>query len=172
MNISDVFMILAVLLSPFIAVFAQRKVDLSREKNRNKLWIFRTLMATRGDRLSLEHVQALNSIDVYFDNPKKDKETVDRWNEYFDNFSQTPRGEMVNDAAAWDNWSTRADDLLAKLLSTMGKTLGYDFEALKIKRGIYCPKGHGDEKNDNLIMRKAMVSILDGSKAFPIKIIS
>jgi hypothetical protein len=71
MNLSNTLMILAILLSPFLAVFAQRKIDLSREKRGHKLWIFRTLMATRGNKISLEHVQALNSIELFFDNPKR-----------------------------------------------------------------------------------------------------
>ena len=67
MKISDILMILAVLCSPFLAVFVQRKIDLIREKRSHKLWIFRTLMATRGNKISLDHVQALNSIELFFD---------------------------------------------------------------------------------------------------------
>ncbi len=78
MNLNDGLMILAVLFSPFLAVFAQRKIDLAREKRGHRLWIFRTLMATRGNRLSLDHVQALNSIELFFDEPKKDKNILEK----------------------------------------------------------------------------------------------
>lgn len=80
MDMNDVFMIGAVLLSPFLAVFAQSKIDLIREKRGQKLWIFRTLMANRGNKLSLEHVQALNSIELFFDDLKKDKNILEKWN--------------------------------------------------------------------------------------------
>jgi len=52
---------------------------------------------------------------------------------------------------------------LADLLQVMGKSLGYDFDKVKIKRGIYVPRGHGEEGEDNVLIRKAMVSLLTNS---------
>ena len=72
-TISDWLMITVVLLAPFIAVFAQRKIDLIREKRNHRLWVFRTLMATRGNKISLEHVQALNSIELIFGDAKSSR---------------------------------------------------------------------------------------------------
>lgn len=69
MTISDGLMILAVLVAPFLAVFAQKQIELWREQRSRKLWVFKTLMATRGRALSLEHVQALNVIDLEFTKP-------------------------------------------------------------------------------------------------------
>lgn len=66
MAIGDFMMIVAVMVAPFLAIFAQRKIDEHRERRGQKLWVFRTLMATRGNKISLEHVQALNSIDLFF----------------------------------------------------------------------------------------------------------
>ncbi len=63
MTISDGIMILAVAVAPFLAVFAQTKINERKEKRNNRLWIFRTLMATRGNKLSMDHVQALNLND-------------------------------------------------------------------------------------------------------------
>ncbi len=166
---SNVMMILAVLFSPFLAVFAQRKIDLAREKRGQKLWIFRTLMATRGNRLSLEHVQALNSIELFFDDPKKDKNIVEKWNEYLDHFSQDPKENDKDYSAKIGVWLEKGYDLLADLLQTMGKSLGYDFDKVKIKRGIYVPKGHGEEQNDHYMIRKGMVGLLEGKRALPVK---
>ena len=84
MNMSNILTILAILLSPFIAVFVQRLIDIKREKRGQKLWIFRTLMATRGNKISLEHVQALNSIELFFDKSGKEKNIIEKWNEYLD----------------------------------------------------------------------------------------
>ena len=66
MTISDGLMIIAILIAPFLAVFAQRQIDLWREQRQRKLWVFKTLMATRGRTLSPEHVQALNMIELEF----------------------------------------------------------------------------------------------------------
>lgn len=172
MNLSNTLMILAVLFSPFLAVFAQKKIDISREKRGQRLWIFRTLMATRGNRIGLEHVQALNSIELVFDHPKKDKLIVEKWNEYLDHFSQGPKEGDKDYSAKLDAWLKNGDDLLAELLQTMGQSLGYDFDKVKIKRGIYIPRGHSEEQNDYFNMRKGMVEILSGKSFLPVKVIS
>ncbi len=168
MTITDVFMILAVLCSPFLAVFAQRKIDTYRERHGHKLWVFRTLMATRGQRLALEHVQALNSIDLIFSHREKDKAVVEKWNEYLDYFGQAPQTDDKDYAAKIQVWLDRGDDQLAELLLAMGNTLGFNFDKVKIKRGIYFPKGHGEELNDNYIIRKKLVQILSGKEPFPV----
>lgn len=64
MTISDGLMIIAILIAPFLAVFAQRRIDIWREHRQRKLWVFKTLMATRGRALAPEHVQALNMIEL------------------------------------------------------------------------------------------------------------
>ncbi len=172
MSLNDWVMIFAVLFSPFLAVFAQRKIDLSREKRGQKLWVFRTLMATRGNKISLDHVQALNSIELFFNNPKSDKEIVEKWNEYLDhligqNLKQDDKGYSTKLAA----WSEKNDDLLAELLQLMSKSLGYDFDKVKIKRGIYSPRGHGEEMVDHFLIRKKMVEMFSGNQALSVKII-
>ncbi len=171
MSLSDILMVLAVLLSPFLAVFAQRRIDISREKRGHRLWIFRTLMATRGNRISLEHVQALNSIELVFDHPKRDKFIVEKWNEYLDHFSQGPREGDKDYSAKLNSWQQRGDDLLADLLQSMGKSLGYDFDKVKIKRGVYFPRGHGDEMGDNFMIRKGLVGMFQGKNSLPVTVV-
>ena len=170
MTMTDALTILAILCSPFLAVFAQRQIDLAREKRGQKLWIFRTLMATRGNRLSLDHVQALNSIELFFDHPRKDKVIVERWNEYLDHFGQGPKEDDKDYTAKLIPWLDRGDDLLAELLQTMVKSLGYDFDKVKIKRGIYFPKGHGDEQNDQFLIRKGLVSLLHSKSPLTVNV--
>ncbi|PIP17540.1 MAG: hypothetical protein COX43_03800 [Parcubacteria group bacterium CG23_combo_of_CG06-09_8_20_14_all_35_9] len=172
MNINDGFMILAVLCSPFLAVYVQSKIDLNREKRRKRLWVFHTLMATRGDKISLNHVQALNSIELYFDDTKKDKGILEKWNEYLDHLVHQNINESDKDySTRLDHWAKKADELLSDVLYIMSKSLGYDFDKVKIKRGIYIPKGHGDERYDNLIIRKRLSQILQGKDSLPIKVI-
>lgn len=76
-------MIVAILIAPFLAVFAQRQIDLWREQRQRKLWVFKTLMATRGRTLSPEHVQALNMIELEFQK-SSEKPILDAWKEYYD----------------------------------------------------------------------------------------
>ena len=170
MTLNNVLMVLAVLLSPFLAVFAQSRINSLLERRGQKLWIFRTLMATRGNRLSLEHVQALNSIVLFFDS-KKDKIIVEKWNEYLDYLNgQNLNSQDKDYPIKLDAWTEKAYDLLADLLQVMGKSLGYDFDKVKIKRGIYSPRGHGEESADQFLIRKSMVDILSGKKPLGVKV--
>ncbi len=171
MLLSDKLMILAVLFSPFLAVFAQRRIDIMREKRGERLWIFRTLMATRGNRISLEHVQALNSIELFFDHPKRDKLIVEKWNEYLDHFGQGPKEGDKDYSAKISSWVEKGDDLFTDLLQTMGKSLGCDFDKVKIKRGIYIPRGHGEELNDQFMIRKGLVNIVTGKANLGVSVV-
>ncbi|OGX10579.1 MAG: hypothetical protein A2Y05_01575 [Omnitrophica WOR_2 bacterium GWA2_53_43] len=168
MTISDGLMILAVLVAPFLAVFAQSKIDQSREKRGQKLWIFRTLMATRGNKISLEHVQALNSIDLFFSQKGKEKQIIEKWTEYLDHFYTPVKEDNPDFRVELTAWSNKADEILAELLSLMGHCLGYDFDKVRIKKGIYVPKGHGEIELDNLIIRKGMVAVMSGKAGFPV----
>lgn len=75
----------ATLMGPILAVLVTRWVDRLREDHNRKQWIFRTLMATRDTNLpiSMEHVQALQMIEVEFrKTKKKEKAVVDAWKLY------------------------------------------------------------------------------------------
>ena len=63
MTLTDILTILAVFLAPVVAVQVQKWLEVFREQRARKLWIFKTLMATRAATVSQEHVQALNMID-------------------------------------------------------------------------------------------------------------
>ncbi|MBG1249207.1 hypothetical protein F4W02_18855 [Burkholderia pseudomallei] len=56
----------ATVAGPILAVQAQKWVERARASAQRRDWIFGTLMATRQDRVSMEHVRALNMIDLAF----------------------------------------------------------------------------------------------------------
>ena len=76
MTISDWLVIVIILLAPLLAIQTQKYIENSREKKARKMKIFRTLMATRGNPLSPQHVEALNMIDIEF---YENKKIVDGW---------------------------------------------------------------------------------------------
>jgi hypothetical protein len=108
----------------------------SRKKDR-KLNIFKTLMATRGARLSFEHVRALNMIDTEFYGEIK---IIDAWKCYLDCLNENPSGENE-----FNSWSSKKDDLFVTLLSTMATSLSYHFDSVHLKKAIYLPRAHGEE---------------------------
>lgn len=168
LTLNDSLMILSVLLAPFFAVFAQRKLDEAKEKRGQKLWIFRTLMATRGNKLSLDHVQALNMIDLFFGRKGKEKEIIEKWDEYLDHLAKKIDEKDPNYKVKIEAWTDQIDEILAEMLHLMGKCLGYDFDKVRIKKGIYVPRGHGDVEFDNTVIRKGMVAIMIGKAGFPV----
>ena len=158
MTIADWIMIAAVMLGPIVAVQLTRYLDDQKEKRDRKLSVFKSLMATRFYALSMEHVMALNRIDLEFDNNNiKEKAVIDAWKEYLD---------LLNDTSiSPDQWATRRIDLLVELLHKMAKVLDYDFDKVHIKKASYSPQAHGDVEAQQKALREGLLEVLDGSKS-------
>lgn len=165
METKDILSILAVLLSPVIAIQVDKLLERRRISHSKKVDIFKTLMATRGSVLSIEHVSALNRIDLEFLNNKKYKYVVNSWKEYFDNLKDDSHKMEETALKAWDQ---RNSDLLANLLYCMGTSLNYNFNIVDIKRNIYSPIGHINYERDFRNINSLMLKVLNGD--MPIKI--
>ena len=75
----------AVFIGPIVAVRLTRYLDNKKEARERRLWIFKTLMATRATTLSPHHIEALNRIDLEFDGKSLgDREVIDAWKAYLD----------------------------------------------------------------------------------------
>lgn len=157
MTVSDWLMILAVLLAPLIAVQVQKWLEHHREDRERKIRIFKTLMATRAATVSADHVQALNMIDLEFDD-KKYKNIKLAWKTYLDHLGSFPK----EDEKVQPLWSDKMVDLLAKLLQEMGKSLGYEFDEVHIKKGIYSPEAHARVEDENNLLRRGLLRLLYG----------
>lgn len=169
MTISDPIMVFAVLGAPFLAVYAQKKIELWREQRQKKLWVFKTLMATRGVPLSPEHVQALNMIDLEFTS-QSDKPVLTAWKEYNDQLNSYPRdGEDQNEKAIV--WSQRKEELLAALLRQMGESLNYKFDSVQIKKGAYSPEAHAIVEFELQLLRKTMLEWLLGKRNVSVSLV-
>lgn len=166
MTISDGLMIFVVLLAPFLAVFAQKRLDIWRDQRNRKLVVFKHLMATRGAILSSDHVQALNMIDLEFTG--KTYEGIRRiWKEYLDHLGALNSLDPEKKKELMPIWTSKSDDLLASLLQEMGNCLGYDFDKVHLKRGIYSPQGHADTDLENRAIRHLSLEILAGDRQLP-----
>ena len=170
MTVSDGLMILAVLLAPFVAVFVQRNLDLWREKRERKLSVFQVLMATRAAGLSAEHVRALNTIDLQFTG-KSEKPVRDAWKEYRDHLYSFPREEGEDLAQRQRAWQEKSPEFLASLLQRMGFALGYDFDAVEIKKGAYHPEAYGAAELESLVLRRRLVEWLVTDKPVSVSVV-
>ena len=153
--------IAAVILGPILALWAQRYSERRREKRARKLWLFRELMATRSNRLSGRHVEALNHIDLEFDPKNKtDAEVLTAWKMYLDILSDTPN-EDAQRAARFE----KREECFVDLIWEIGQHLGFSFGKVAIKRDTYSPIAHGELEEDQKLIRKGIVELLAGKRA-------
>lgn len=154
MTLSDWLNVLAVLLSPVIALRVSKALEEGRERRQRKMWVFHALMASRNARVSAEHVRALNSIDIEF---AKDRSVTLAWKAYLDHLNDTSQELNV--------WGQKSDDLFVELLFAMSKALKFDFDKTHLRRGIYSPRAHGEADEDAMVVRKALVALAKGEQA-------
>ncbi len=150
--------VLAILLSPLVALEIQKRLDDRRSERERKLTVFRRLMTTRATDIAPTHVEALNSIEVVFYATKgPDKKVLDAWRIYI-NHTNTGMGE--GDTA--NRWVDKRRELLVDLLYEMGQNLGYDIDKVTIKNNAYYPKGHFEMETEQHALRKAALRVFSG----------
>jgi hypothetical protein len=165
MQISNVLTIIAIIIGPIAAVQIQKFIEKTKDKKNRKIYIFKTLMAARGSALYHSHVEALNRIDLEFSGERKYDKVIQAWKEYFDNLSQKVDDNQI------PVWSSKNEELLVELLFEMGKSLGYKFDKLLIKRNIYSPIGHARIEQEQENLRRNLNEVLDGNRVIPMTLI-
>lgn len=165
MELKDWLVIGATVLGPILAVQAQKVVELLRERRTRKLWVFQTLMATRAARLSPEHVQALNMINLVFyghrilgiNSRSKDEQTVlDAWKEYHDHLNDR------HDEKTFELWFVKGNELFVNILFSMATELGFSFDRVELNKGAYSPIAHGELEREQSELRKKAIQVLSG----------
>ena len=170
MNISNWLTVLAILAAPIFALQIQKYIEDRKEVKERKMQIFRTLMATRANRLNLNHIEALNMIDIEFFKNEKVKE---KWKLLLDNFVNYPQDpNEKNYEPRLSSCAEKSDALFVDLLFEMAKSLDYKFDEVHLKRNIYVPKGQVDTMKGQEFIRRAFVEVLSGKRPIPIKILN
>jgi hypothetical protein len=169
-TISDGLIILATLLSPMLAVQAQKWIEGAREKRDAQKQVFYDLMATRASRLAAKHVEALNRIDLEFTGRgKNEKAVLNRWRIYADHLNS---GFDESNEAQKAQWFARSDDTFLDLLEALSAALGYQFNRVEISKGIYKPRGHGQAEIRQEMMQHAFLELLFGNRALKMAVTS
>ena len=169
MTISDWLVIAAMIIGPILAIQVQKFIEYRNLKRERKMYVFKTLMATRGTRLSPLHVEALNMIDIEFYDTN---EVVAAWKLLLDNFYHYPTDRQdPSYEAKLIACSEKSKDLLVDLLYEISQVLNYKFDKVHLKRGCYTPVGHGEVEFEQQFIRKSFVELFSGRKTFPVKII-
>ena len=161
MTLTDILMVLAIAISPLIAVQVTRYLDDRNEERGRKLQVFKTLMATRAYTLSTAHVEELNRIDLEFSSKRPlEKAVLDQWLQYLDH--------LGNQALTGQAWADKRVDLLVDLLFAMAKALGYEFNKTQIKNGTYSPTAHGRVESEQENLRRLTLELLESKRSIPI----
>jgi hypothetical protein len=167
--------VLATLLGPILAVQAQKAVERARERRSRKSWVFHQLMATRAARVSPEHVQALNMIDLAFygqrvlgihRRSKSEKAVLDAWREYHDHLSTKADDETLT------IWNVKGDELFINVLFAMAEDVGYRFDRVQLKKGAYSPIAHGQLEEQQHALRKLAIDVLAGQSPLRMEVTS
>jgi hypothetical protein len=153
---SEWITIVAIILGPIMAVVTQFIWQRFRTKRDLKTWVFGTMMSTRATPYHADFVRAVNYIDVVF---YKNEKVRDRW--------KTVLAHLSSDAYKQQNYTPAAfetfKDLLAELLAEMAKDLGYEFDHTHIKNSAWHPSLHGWEFEENIQIRRKLLSLLEGN---------
>lgn len=139
----DIINILAIVISPIIAVLISIWVQNRKEKQQHKMYIFTTLMATRHSPIIDEKVRALNMIDVVFHDKPRVRQL---WREYFDMLGN----EGLNNPTGWDQRQKKNLELIHEIAKVLG--YGKAITHLDVDR-VYYPVGLGEKsrRTDELL---------------------
>jgi hypothetical protein len=141
--------IAAIYYGPISALKIQRTLDEEREARNRKMYIFKTLMSNWATRTSPAYVQSLNLIDVEFTaENEKEKAVRVAWKELLDVYSNY---KTISNALE------KVDELTAAMLAAMGKTLGYDFDKVYLKKGAYYPEIAFNVEQEQHALRKQLL---------------
>jgi hypothetical protein len=172
---NDWAVVLATLLGPVLAVQAQKAVERARERRSRKSTVFHQLMATRAARVSPEHVQALNMIDLAFygqrmfgvhRRSKSEQAVIDTWREYHDHLN------IRADDDALRIWHVKGDELFTNMLFAMAGDVGYKFDRVQLKKGAYSPIAHGELEDQQRALRKLAIDVLRGGSPLKMEVTS
>jgi hypothetical protein len=176
MDFKDWIIILATIAGPILAVQAQKAVEQIRDRKNRKERVFAQLMATRAARLSPEHVQALNMIDIVFygrttfgihRRSKREKAVIDAWKEYHDNLSEGADWPEPQQQAHY----VKRGELFLNLLYAITQDVGLAFDRVLLKRGAYTPVAHEQLELEQQALRTALLQGLSGESPFSLKVV-
>ena len=98
-----------------------------------------------------------------------DEQVRRRWREYLDHLNSLSQDPAMQ-AMQMPVWTERIGDLLAHLLHDMGKAVGYDFDTVQIRRGIYTPIAHANLEIETQVLRRLLIEVLLGNRSLPLDV--
>ncbi|MCB1478606.1 MAG: hypothetical protein KDJ62_06995 [Rhodobiaceae bacterium] len=150
----------AIVLGPILAVFITRIIDQTRENQRRKLEVFKSLMQTRGIRLDPVHVAALNIVEIEFYNEQNVREAFKKYIEHLSSPMPTVQEQ--------DRYFNQRSDLFMNLLFEIGVSVKYKFDKRDLERLSYVPQGWDWDQSIHRRNAEMLAQLLSGQRAIPI----
>lgn len=172
MAVADWAIVGATLLGPILAVQAQKWVERAKEGRQRKRWVFETLMATRGARLSMDHVRALNMIDLSFygsgpgRRAKHEQKVLDAWHEYLEDLGANH--DFSGPSA--DALTARREELFINLLAALAEDCRLAFDRVQLKKSFYSPLAHFQIESEQQALRMAATRVFSGEE--PLRVVA
>ena|SRR3990167_3941375 len=156
----NVLTFFAILGGPVLAIEVSRRVDVKRENRRRKVDLFRTLFKTRKERLSYDHVSALNLIELEFFG---DKTVIDAYRAYVNHL-----GQVVPPPGKDEHFFSERNDRFHELLKIIASSLSFEFDKSDLDRFGYSPIGWGRDQELGRQNAESLRDLLAGRRGLPI----
>lgn len=154
MEYKDILNLLAIIVIPIFVVVVGHWMQISSEKRRDKMQIFKTLMTNRMG-WTYESVKALNVIDIVF---ADDKDVRTKWKDYYTALCIQDPNEMQRQQIQ------QAQD---KLLEAMAISLGYKKQVTwENIQNPYIPKGMLEAMRQQQVIQDGQEKLADAVGIF------
>lgn len=134
-----------------ITIWRERR-SVVRER---RLWVFRTLLATRQQTVHVDHVRALNSVEIEFYGIEP---VMQAWRVYMNHLSSETG---ILEGQRFLTFTEKGRDLLAKMLAKMADSLGFTMGEIDLRLG-YKPYGWDYREGRETELREAAISMFSG----------
>lgn len=147
----DIINVIAIAISPAIAVYIGRQLDDRTERRKDKMEIFKTLMMARIHSWTYESVKALNIIDIVF---ADDKNVRQAWKDLYSRY-------CISNPSAIE--MKEREQLMYKLIENIGISLGYkDKITWETIQKPYMPEGMKQQLDNQNTYQQLALLILGG----------
>jgi hypothetical protein len=159
----DILTLIAIVVGPIAAVVVTRLMDTRAARYSRKYQVFGDLIRTRAAKISHEHVNALNLVEIEFNRSQRVKAA---WDRYMENLSS----DFPVDQSSFNNFILRRDQLFIKLVQEIANDIGYKHvDMTDMMTNNYYPKGWQNAEDEQRQLRQLLIAVFSGVRPIPVK---
>jgi hypothetical protein len=154
--------VVATIIGPISAVWVSRLGEEGREKTRRQYHILHSLMRTRAFVLHVDHVAALNLVQLEFYGHANIDQAFRRYMEHLNTLAP-------KEAGALKQFGEERDDRFYSLIQQIADLLGYKFDKADLRRLSYMPQGWNDQEALQRGISARIIELLDFKRPLPVR---